>query len=80
MNKQVKYTYSGMRQDTSNSKFSKKMTDERKKKVLFGTNTQIFFEEKIMKNNINPNKNPFLKNEWFMGGIYSYDKNYKKYI
>jgi hypothetical protein len=67
----------------SNTKFNKKMTDERKKKVLYGTEAKIFFEEKMLKNNkkLNyPDENPFMKNEWFMGPIYSYDKNYKKLI
>lgn len=64
----------------SNSKFSRKMTDDRKKKILFGANTRVFFEEKILLNNIKLKDNPFLKNEWFMGGIYSYDNNYKKFI
>lgn len=67
----------------SNSKFNTKMTDERKKKVLFGTEARIFFEEKMLKNNkkLNyPEENPFMKNEWFMGPLYSYDKNYKKFI
>jgi hypothetical protein len=64
----------------NNSKFSRKMTDSRKKKVIYGANARIFFDEKMMKNNISPKNNPFMKNEWFMGGIYSYDSNYKKYI
>jgi hypothetical protein len=67
----------------SNTKFSKKMTEQRKKKVLYSTEAKLFFEEKMMKNNVhlaNTDKNPFMKNEWYMGPIYSYDKNYKKFI
>jgi hypothetical protein len=63
-------------------KFSKKMTDERIKRVLYSRNSKLFFEQKMINNDIDPinNNNPFLKNEWFMGPIYSYDKNYKKLI
>lgn len=63
-----------------NEKFSKLNTEDRKKKVIYGMNTKMFFEEKIKKNNIKDEKNPFLKNKWFMGPIYSYDNNYKKLI
>lgn len=64
----------------SKQKFSKLMTEDRKKKVIYSTNAKLYFEEKMMKNNKDVNKNPFLKNEWFMGPVYSYDKNYKKFI
>jgi hypothetical protein len=64
----------------SNNKFSRIMTSDRKKKVLFGTKSKVLFDEKMIKNSIYGDKNPFMKNEWFMGPIYSYDKNYKKYI
>jgi len=67
----------------SNYKVSKLMTNIRKKKVLFSTTTENFFDNKIDINNLdnkNNIKNPFLKNEWFMGPIYSYDNNYEKII
>ena len=64
----------------SNYKFSKKMTEERKKKIIYKANSQIYFEEKMIKNGIDLNKNKFLNNEWFMGPIYSYDNNYKNFI
>ena len=67
----------------SNYKVSKLMTNVRKKKVLFSTTTENFFDNKIDLNNLdnkNNIKNPFLKNEWFMGPIYSYDNNYEKII
>jgi hypothetical protein len=67
----------------SNYKVSKLMTENRKKKVLFRTTTENFFDNKIDLNNLdnkNNIKNPFLKNEWFMGPIYSYDNNYEKLI
>ena len=63
-----------------NSKYkaSKLLTDQRKKKIIFSTQSRIHFEDKI--ENENEQKNPFMKNEWFMGPIYSYDYNYEKYI
>ena len=38
----------------------------------------MHFEDKIEYEN--EEENPFMKNEWFMGPIYSYDYNYEKYI
>ena len=63
-----------------NSKYkaSKLLTDQRKKKIIFSTQSRIHFEDKIEYEN--EQKNPFMKNEWFMGPIYSYDYNYEKYI
>jgi len=63
-----------------NSKYkaSKLLTDQRKKKIIFSTQSRIHFEDKIEYEN--EMKNPFMKNEWFMGPIYSYDHNYEKYI
>ena len=63
-----------------NSKYkaSKLLTDQRKKKIIFSTQSRIHFEDKIEYEN--EMKNPFMKNEWFMGPIYSYDYNYEKYI
>ena len=57
----------------SKYKFSKRMTEERKNKIVFSTNTEIIFNEKFK----DKDKNPFMKNEWFMGGIYAYDYNYE---
>ena len=62
----------------SRYKVSKLLTDERKKKIIFSTQSKIHFDEKMLYEN--EKKNPFLKNEWFMGPIYSYDYNYEKYI
>lgn len=64
----------------SKMKVSKKMTSERVKKVLFSTQSKLFFDEKIRKNGIKQSENPFMKNEWFMGPVYSYDENYDKYF
>lgn len=64
----------------SNNKCSKLMTDERKKKVLYSTQSRFFFENKMDRNLIKMEDNPFMKNEWFMGPVYSYDYNYNKYI
>ena len=63
-----------------NSKYkaSKLLTDQRQKKIIFSTQSRIHFEDKIEYEN--EMKNPFMKNEWFMGPIYSYDHNYEKYI
>jgi hypothetical protein len=63
-----------------NSKYkaSKLLTDQRKKKIIFSTQSRIHFEDKIEYEN--DEENPFMKNEWFMGPIYSYDYNYEKYI
>ena len=77
-------TYEGRTYDNINQfvdskyKVSKLMTDIRKQKVLFSTQTHLFFDEKT-KYTKKENKDPFLKNEWFMGPIYSYDYNYNKY-
>ena len=77
-------TYEGRTYDNihqfvdSKYKTSKLMTDLRKKKILFSTQTSLFFDEKT-KYTKNENNNPFLQNEWFMGPIYSYDYNYNKY-
>lgn len=64
----------------SNNKCSKLMTDERKKKILYSTQSRLFFENKMDRNLIKIDQNPFMKNEWFMGPVYSYDYNYNKYI
>lgn len=78
------FTYEGRTYDNihqfvdSKYKTSKLMTDLRKKKILFSTQTSLFFDEKT-KYTKNENNNPFLQNEWFMGPIYSYDYNYNKY-
>ena len=79
-----KFTYEGRTYENIeqfiNSKYkaSKLLTDERKKKIIFSTQSRIHFEDKIEYEN--EQKNPFMKNEWFMGPIYSYDYNYEKYI
>ena len=79
-----KFTYEGRTyQDieefiNSKNKASKLLTDQRKKKIIFSTQSKIHFEDKIEYEN--EQKNPFMKNEWFMGPIYSYDYNYEKYI
>ena len=79
-----KFTYEGRTyQDieefiNSKNKASKLLTDQRKKKIIFSTQSKIHFEDKIEYEN--DQKNPFMKNEWFMGPIYSYDYNYEKYI
>ena len=79
-----KFTYEGRTyQDieefiNSKNKASKLLTDQRKKKIIFSTQSRIHFEDKIEYEN--EQKNPFMKNEWFMGPIYSYDYNYEKYI
>ena len=79
-----KFTYEGRTYDdieqfiNSKNKASKLLTDERKKKIIFSTQSRIHFEDKIEYEN--EQKNPFMKNEWFMGPIYSYDYNYEKYI
>jgi hypothetical protein len=62
----------------SKNKVSKLLTDERKKKIVFSTQSRMHFEDKIEYEN--EQENPFMKNEWFMGPIYSYDYNYEKYI
>ncbi len=78
------FTYEGRTYDNLpqflNSKYkaSKLMTEKRKKKLLFSTETDIHFSTKMAIQN--ETKNPFLKNEWFMGPVYSYDYNYNKYI
>ena len=78
------FTYEGRTyQDMNefvNSKYksSKLMTEKRKKKILFSTHSDIFFNQKMELNE--EKENPFLKNSWFMGPIYSYDFNYNKYI
>jgi hypothetical protein len=79
-----KFTYEGRTYEDIeqfiNSKYKarKLLTDERKKKIIFSTQSRIHFEDKIEYEN--EQKNPFMKNEWFMGPIYSYDYNYEKYI
>ena len=79
-----KFTYEGRTYENIdqfiNSKYkaSKLLTDQRKKKIIFSTQSRIHFEDKIEYEN--EQKNPFMKNEWFMGPIYSYDYNYEKYI
>lgn len=64
----------------SKSRYSKKMSDERVKKVLYSTNSRLFFDNKFneqsKKNSDRGHKSPFLKNEWFMGPVYAYDENY----
>ena len=62
----------------SKNKASKLLTDQRKKKIVFSTQSRMHFEDKIEYEN--EEGNPFMKNEWFMGPIYSYDYNYEKYI
>ena len=54
------------------------MTEKRKKKVLFSTHSDMYFSHKMDTNE--EKENPFMKNSWFMGPIYSYDYNYDKYI
>ena len=79
-----KFTYEGRTYEdieqfiNSKNKVSKLLTDERKKKIVFSTQSRMHFEDKIEYEN--EQKNPFMKNEWFMGPIYSYDYNYEKYI
>ena len=79
-----KFTYEGRTYEdieqfiNSKNKASKLLTDKRKKKIIFSTQSRIHFEDKIEYEN--GQKNPFMKNEWFMGPIYSYDYNYEKYI
>ena len=79
-----KFTYEGRTYEdieqfiNSKNKASKLLTNERKKKIIFSTQSKIHFEDKIEYEN--EQKNPFMKNEWFMGPIYSYDYNYEKYI
>ena len=62
----------------SKNKASKLLTEQRKKKIVFSTQSRMHFEDKIEYEN--DQENPFMKNEWFMGPIYSYDYNYEKYI
>ena len=62
----------------SKNKASKLLTEQRKKKIVFSTQSRMHFEDKIEYEN--EEENPFMKNEWFMGPIYSYDLNYEKYI
>ena len=62
----------------SKNKASKLLTEQRKKKIVFSTQSRMHFEDKIEYEN--EQENPFMKNEWFMGPIYSYDYNYEKYI
>ena len=62
----------------SKNKASKLLTEQRKKKIVFSTQSRMHFEDKIEYEN--EEENPFMKNEWFMGPIYSYDYNYEKYI
>ena len=62
----------------SKNKASKLLTEQRKKKIVFSTQSRMHFEDKIEYEN--DEENPFMKNEWFMGPIYSYDYNYEKYI
>ena len=64
----------------SNHKSSKLMTEDRKQRILFSNKITEYFDEK---HSLYFNKNkmdPFLKNEWFMGPVYSYDHNYQDYI
>jgi len=61
----------------SKNKASKLLTEQRKKKIVFSTQSRMHFEDKIEYEN--EEENPFMKNEWFMGPIYSYDYNYEKY-
>lgn len=78
-----KFTYEGRTYENieqfidSKNKASKLLTEQRKKKIIFSTQSKIHFEDKIEEKNGEPN--PFMKNEWFMGPIYSYDYNYNKY-
>ena len=78
------FTYEGRTYDNIkqfvNSKYkaSKLMTEKRKKKVLFSTHSDMYFSHKMDTNE--EKENPFMKNSWFMGPIYSYDYNYDKYI
>lgn len=78
------FTYEGRTYDNIgqfvNSKYkaSKLMTEKRKKKVLFSTHSDMYFSHKMETNE--EKENPFMKNSWFMGPIYSYDYNYNKYI
>ena len=62
----------------SKNKASKLLTEQRKKKIVFSTQSRMHFEDKIEYEN--EQENPFMKNEWFMGPIYSYDYNYENYI
>ena len=62
----------------SKNKASKLLTEQRKKKIVFSTQSRMHFEDKIEYEN--EEENPFMKNEWFMGPIYSYDYNYEKYL
>ena len=62
----------------SKNKANKLLTEQRKKKIVFSTQSRMHFEDKIEYEN--EEENPFMKNEWFMGPIYSYDYNYEKYI
>ena len=62
----------------SKNKASKLLTKQRKKKIVFSTQSRMHFEDKVEYEN--DKENPFMKNEWFMGPIYSYDYNYEKYI
>ena len=62
----------------SKNKASKLLTEQRKKKIVFSTQSRMHFEDKIEYEN--DKETPFMKNEWFMGPIYSYDYNYEKYI
>ena len=62
----------------SKNKASKLLTEQRKKKIVFSTQSRMHFEDKIEYEN--EEENPFMNNEWFMGPIYSYDYNYEKYI
>ena len=62
----------------SKNKASKLLTEQIKKKIVFSTQSRMHFEDKIEYEN--EEENPFMKNEWFMGPIYSYDYNYEKYI
>lgn len=72
-------TYENIEQFTnSKNKASKLLTEQRKKKIVFSTQSRMHFEDKIEYEN--DKENPFMKNEWFMGPIYSYDYNYEKYI
>jgi hypothetical protein len=64
-------------------KFSKLMSEDRQKRVIYSANAILHFEEKFL-NKVRSGENgteenPFLKNEWFMGPLYSYNSNYKQY-
>ena len=65
------------------NKASKLFTQERKDKILISNEINEFFDDKYNLNlqlkNLKSKENPFMKNEWFMGPIYSYNENYKKY-